>query len=202
VTFDGLASIGKRLKEDGNVKKFMSSMVMSVAVALAVLAGYGNSNDDATAEVNVGMAAKASPGSPVPQLSLHGTALYTTNCARCHGSLPTSTKKESTARKIQSAITGNVGGMGHIMLTGPEIQAIADSLRSPASQTQGILPGKVLYDVTCSECHRLGTYDSAGLAPNLSGKTGMIVGKIGSAHKGISLNAQQITDLVSFMEDY
>ena len=184
------------------MKRFMSSMIMCTAVALLVLTGCGSSTDDATAAATTGTAAKVPAGAPVLQLSLHGTALYTTNCARCHGSMATSTKKESTARKIQSAITGNVGGMGYIVLTVPEIQAIADSLRGPVAQTPGILPGKVLYDVTCSECHRLGSYDSAGLAANLSGKTGMIAVKIGSGHKRISLNAQQISDLVDFMDDY
>ncbi|HIJ95384.1 MAG TPA: cytochrome c [Desulfuromonadales bacterium] len=184
------------------MKRFMSSTILLAGIALLALSGCGSVPDDATAGISVGTATKVANGAPVPQLSLHGSALYATNCARCHGPLTSSSKKERTARLIQSAITGNVGGMGYIMLTGPEIQAIADSLGGPASSSPGTQPGKVLYDVTCSECHRLGTYDSAGLAANLSGKTGIIAVKISTGHKGISLNAQQITDLTNFMDDY
>jgi cytochrome c5 len=184
------------------MKNFMTILVLCAGAALLVLSGCGSAPDDATAAATVGTAAKEPAAAPALQLSLHGSALYATNCARCHGPLATSTKKISTARLIQSAITGNFGGMGYIVLTVPEIQAIAASLAGQVSSTPGTLPGKVIYDSTCSECHRLGSYDSAGMAANLAGKTGMIPVKINSGHKGINLNPRQLTDLVDFMGGY
>ncbi|MEQ1636111.1 MAG: hypothetical protein ABL903_05415 [Methylococcales bacterium] len=59
--------------------------------------------------------------SPTPP-PLDGAALYTTNCAGCHGT----SKKGSSASSIQSAINSNKGGMGSLKgLTSAEIAAIA-----------------------------------------------------------------------------
>jgi mono/diheme cytochrome c family protein len=46
------------------------------------------------------------PGAP------DGAALYASNCSGCHDALATSTKRGRTAAAIQSAISGNKGGMG------------------------------------------------------------------------------------------
>lgn len=61
------------------------------------------------------------------------------------------------------------------------------------------LPGKIFYDANCSGCHVLGTYDSTGSAPNLSGKGSLISGKITGGHKGISLSTLQTADLAAFV---
>jgi hypothetical protein len=61
------------------------------------------------------------------------------------------------------------------------------------------LPGKAIYDTNCAGCHLLGTYDSTGSAPNLSGKGSIVTGKITGGHKSISLNSQQLTDLAAFV---
>ncbi|HLO26108.1 MAG TPA: cytochrome c, partial [Geobacteraceae bacterium] len=56
-------------------------------------------------------------------------ALYTQYCAGCHGDLATSEKRGATASAIQSAITGNKGGMGSLsFLTSAQINAIAAAL--------------------------------------------------------------------------
>ena len=60
------------------------------------------------------------------------------------------------------------------------------------------LPGKSVYDANCAGCHRLGSYDAAGSAPNLSGKGGVIPGKLAGGHMGMGLSPQQITDLSAF----
>ena len=60
---------------------------------------------------------------------IDGAALYSTNCAGCHGLLATSSKRTRSAAQIQSAISGNRGGMGSITLTPAEIAAIATALK-------------------------------------------------------------------------
>lgn len=69
------------------------------------------------------------PPTPNPTPTpLDGSALYTANCAGCHGAPANSTKKGQTAAKIQAAITANTGTMGSLTLTTAEIQAIATAL--------------------------------------------------------------------------
>ena len=65
--------------------------------------------------------------------ALDGAALYTGNCATCHGPLATSGKNGATLEQIQSAIVGNTGNMGTLAtLSVGEIQAIAEVLAPPA----------------------------------------------------------------------
>ena len=61
------------------------------------------------------------------------------------------------------------------------------------------LPGKAVYDSNCAGCHTLGTYDSTGSAPNLSGKGSVVSSKIIGGHKGISLSSQLLTTLAAFV---
>jgi mono/diheme cytochrome c family protein len=73
-------------------------------------------------------------GTSVPPVALDGAALYSRNCASCHGGLATSTKPRATASRIQGAISGNVGGMGYLtFLSSQEIQAIATALAQPVA---------------------------------------------------------------------
>jgi hypothetical protein len=65
--------------------------------------------------------------------------------------------------------------------------------------TPTTLSGKAIYDTNCAGCHILGTYDSSGSAPNLSGKGSLIPGKIIGGHKGISLSSQLLTALATFV---
>ena len=61
------------------------------------------------------------------------------------------------------------------------------------------LPGKAIYDTNCTGCHILGTYDSSGSAPDLSGKGSLVSSKIIGGHKGISLGSQLLTALAVFV---
>jgi mono/diheme cytochrome c family protein len=137
---------------------------------------------------------------------IDGAALYTNNCSGCHGALATSSKRGTTAAAIQSAITSNRGGMGSLSnLTSAEIQAIATALAPTPTPTPTPtpLPGKVVYDNNCSGCHRLGTYDTAGSAPNLAGSGSKVSSKFTagvSGHKSITLSATQITDVMQFLD--
>ena len=69
------------------------------------------------------------PSAPSPPIGNDGAAFYAANCARCHNSLASSSKRGRTATDISNAITANKGGMGNITLTSAQIQAIADALK-------------------------------------------------------------------------
>jgi len=59
----------------------------------------------------------------------NGTTLYASNCANCHGALASSGKLGTTAARTQSAISGNIGGMGSLSyLSAANIQAIVTAL--------------------------------------------------------------------------
>jgi len=58
-----------------------------------------------------------------------GPALYELVCATCHGDLANSEVRGESAGEIQEKINENEGGMGPLrVLSGPELQAIADAL--------------------------------------------------------------------------
>lgn len=58
-----------------------------------------------------------------------GVALYTQNCASCHGGLANSDKQGASAALIQSAIDSNTGGMGSLgALNTQQVQTIAAAL--------------------------------------------------------------------------
>ena len=161
--------------------------------------------------------APAPAPTPTP---VDGTALYGTKCASCHGPLATSNKKGTTAARTQTAINGNVGGMGFLStLTSAEVQAIANALAvtapaptpapapapapTPApAPAPTVDPGKTVYDSKCAGCHRVGTYDASGSAPNLSKAGTKVDGKYTagvSGHKSITLTATEIANIKTFL---
>ncbi len=90
-----------------------------------------------------------------PTQPVDGTALYTSECAGCHGTLANTNKPGRTATDIQSAIDQNVGNMGFLStLTTEEVQAIADVLPAapPVDPTQPV-DGAALYSTSCASCH-------------------------------------------------
>ncbi len=90
-----------------------------------------------------------------PTLPADGTALYTSECAGCHGTLANTNKPGRTATDIQSAIDQNIGNMGFLStLTSEEVQAIADVLPA-APPVDPTLPadGTALYTSECAGCH-------------------------------------------------
>jgi len=65
---------------------------------------------------------------PSTIVSLDGAALYTANCATCHGPLTNSAKQNRTYAQIKAAISNN-GGMAYLStLTDAQLQAIATAL--------------------------------------------------------------------------
>ena len=66
---------------------------------------------------------------PAPVPAIDGAALYTSNCAGCHGPLASSSKRGTSAVRTQTAINANVGGMGALSsLTPAQVSAIATAL--------------------------------------------------------------------------
>lgn len=145
---------------------------------------------------------------PTPAPAPDGAALYAANCASCHNPLATSAKKGATAAQIQSRMAAPP--YTSRALSTAEVQAIATALATtttPAptpvpTPTPTPAPGKAVYDANCAGCHKLGTYDAAGSAPDLSGKGTAVGGKFPTAgvagHMGISLSATNLTDIKAF----
>lgn len=68
-------------------------------------------------------------GTSCVSTSVDGAALYTNNCASCHGPLATSTKRGRSSSQISAAIAANTGGMGSLSgLTSVQIEAISTAL--------------------------------------------------------------------------
>lgn len=66
--------------------------------------------------------------------------------------------------------------------------------------------GQLLYDSQCAGCHTLGTYDTAGFAPNLSGREGAVGSQFptpgapgAGPHSALTLSAAELTNLTAFI---
>jgi mono/diheme cytochrome c family protein len=87
---------------------------------------------------------------PTPTPAPDGASLYSSNCAGCHGVLASSGKAGATASRIQTAITGNVGGMGYLStLASADVNAIATAL---AGVTPSPTPAPA---PACGSCHAI-----------------------------------------------
>ncbi|NVN93216.1 MAG: putative Ig domain-containing protein [Desulfuromonadales bacterium] len=64
--------------------------------------------------------------------------------------------------------------------------------------------GASVYSSNCASCHRLGTYDTSGSAPDLLAKGSLISSYFTagvSSHKSITLTAANITDITAFINN-
>jgi mono/diheme cytochrome c family protein len=84
------------------------------------------------------------------------------------------------------------------MVAAPAESAAATS---PAPQVTQPEPaaGQAIYDSNCARCHRLGTYDPRGRAPDLSGRQGHITADFVQAHRKLVLNEAQVKELRAFL---
>lgn len=122
---------------------------------------------------------------PIPGAPPDGIALYNSECAGCHGPLPTTGKPGRTAAQIQAAITNNVGNMGYLAtLTAAEVQAIAGAL--PAAP-----PGGPDYS-NCTACH--GQPPSGTAYPNVAGRHAVHTGLPGVTNNCAACHASAAHD--------
>lgn len=87
---------------------------------------------------------------PTPTPTLDGVALYGSSCTGCHGALTSSSKAGATTSRIQTAINGNVGGMGFLSsLNSAQVTAIASALATVTA------PSTPTPTPACGSCHAI-----------------------------------------------
>lgn len=103
-----------------NVKGTTASRIQSKHGNSSILSGVSSTGVQAIAD--------ALAIASAPAASIDGAALYSGNCASCHG--PISSFRGRTAAQTQSAIDKNQGGMGYLStLTTEQLEAIANASR-------------------------------------------------------------------------
>ena len=108
---------------------------------------------------------------PPPPGPIDGAASYDANCGSCHGFGAATTKPGASVARIDAGIA-TVSSMASLsVLSGAEIQAIADFLATVASPPPppGTGNGEASYDANCGSCHGFGAN---------SGKAGATVARI------------------------
>lgn len=137
-----------------------------------------------------------------------GQAKYDSSCAGCHrmGSYDTSGTAPDLYQttKVDSYYTPGVSGHKSLTLTAQEISDLKTFFGTTTTPTPTPTPttGKAVYDANCAGCHRLGTYDASGSAPNLSGDGSDVDEEYTAGvrgHQGITLTAEQISNLKTFL---
>lgn len=138
-----------------------------------------------------------------------GQAKYDSSCAGCHrmGSYDTSGTAPDLYQttRVDSYYTPGVSGHKSLTLTAQEISDLKTFFGSTTSPAPTPAPtgGQAVYDANCAGCHRLGTYDASGSAPNLLGDGSELSGEYRAGergHQGITLSASQISDLRAFLD--
>ncbi len=73
---------------------------------------------------------------------------------------------------------------------------------TPPADTPPAADGQAVFDNVCAACHRLGSYDTAGFAPDLSGKGAMVSGKFGAGamHMGNTLTDAEAQAVGRFLD--
>jgi mono/diheme cytochrome c family protein len=148
------------------------------------------------------------PPSPTPTT---GQGIYDTQCAGCHklSSYDTSGSAPDLyqSTRIDSYFSPGTSGHKSITLSATDISNLKAFLNAPTSSppptpTPTPTTGQAVYDTNCASCHRLGTYDTSGSAPNLSGYGSDVSQKYTAGvrgHSGITMTATEISSLSTFL---
>lgn len=150
----------------------------------------------------VGVLVAAAPAptptpAPGPAPVSDGSALYATNCAGCHGSLASSSKKGITIARLQAAIASNTGGMGNLSaLSVSDVQALVTVLTpsTPTPTPTPVLDGATLYSSNCASCHGV-LSSSSKVGATASRIQSAITNNIGSMGSLSGLSSAQIAAL-------
>jgi len=106
----------------------------------------------------------------------NGTTLYASDCASCHGALASSAKLGATPARIQSAISGNTGGMGSLSsLSVADVQAISTALAGTGTTvTPTPTDGAALFSTYCASCHNsMGSTSVSSIQSNIKSQSRM-----------------------------
>jgi mono/diheme cytochrome c family protein len=128
------------------------------------------------------------------------TMLYDKYCYNCHGDGKRnsgSTMQDGMMTSQQKMAVRNPGGSMMSTSMGMNPDPNYDPTGNPPA-----VDAAALYSASCSGCHRLGTVDTMGGAPNLSGAGNMMGTKFptpgAAGHKGFVLTAEQIAALSDY----
>ncbi len=160
--------------------------------------GMGSLSSLTTAQLEAIVAALAAVAPPPTPVTTDGPTLYANHCAACHGSLASSTKGGTTLTGTQSAIAGNVGGMGSLSsLTTAQLEAIVAALAAVAPPPPPVTTdGPTLYADHCAACHRpLATSTKGGAT--LARTRSAITGNVGGMGSLSSLTTVQLEAIVA-----
>ncbi len=144
-------------------------------------------------------------GTTTPPTITDGATLYVQECQGCHSLLANTNINTRTVVAIEEAITANLGGMGSIVLTTDQVQAIVDVLPvviTPDPVTPSAADGPSLYDSNCANCHQVATYDTTGTAPDLGGQGSLLADKLSAGHMGLTMTEDDLTTLTAWLNTF
>ncbi|MHC1698686.1 MAG: cytochrome c, partial [Geobacteraceae bacterium] len=137
-----------------------------------------------------------------------GQATYDSSCSSCHrmGTYDTSGTAPNLYQttRVDSYYTAGVSGHKGVTLTSTEIANLKSFFGTTTTPAPAPAPttGQAVYDANCAGCHRLGTYDTSGSAPNLTGDGSDVDEEYTAGvrgHSGITLTSTQISNLKTFL---
>jgi len=143
---------------------------------------------------------------PTPTPTPDGAALYDGNCAGCHkfGSYDSAGFAADLNNKSALIAAKLAAGHNGVALAANEVTALVDWIAANSTVVTPPPPtptpdGAALYDASCTGCHKFGSYDTAGFAPDLNNKSALIAAKLAAGHNGVALAANEVAALVDWI---
>lgn len=88
--------------------------------------------------------------------------------------------------------------LGIVLLLGCAVNDTGDG--SVDGITGDAAAGQTLYDNNCASCHRAGAHDTAGNAPDLTGRISRISVSFVLQHRGLSWSQTDVDNLKAFLD--